>query len=179
MEQEIWKPVKKAEGYEVSNLGNVRSVPRKVVYKDGRITFQKGRILKQYENQRGYLKVYPTVKGKTVNSQVHRLVAEAFIPNPDNKPQVNHINCDKLDNSVDNLEWVTNEENYAHAIRNGLITGVVPVDVYTIEGDYVASYDSMTEAARQTGAGKGNVNKVVKGKANSAKGYIFKKATKE
>ena len=108
--------------YEVSNKGRVRSVDRVFVRKNGRIQPVKGKILKQTKDKDGYCKVYLSNQGIKKNVFVHRLVAEAFIPNPDNLPQVNHINSKKDDNRVENLEWVTNQQNVQHAydFGNGL-----------------------------------------------------------
>lgn len=108
--------------YEVSNKGRVRSVDRVFVRKNGRIQPVKGKILKQTKDKDGYCKVYLSNQGIEKNVFVHRLVAEAFIPNPDNLPQVNHINSKKDDNRVENLEWITNQQNVQHAydFGNGL-----------------------------------------------------------
>ena len=120
-----WKPVKDYEGlYEVSNDGQVKSLERRIHYtlpsgKDSsRLCREK--VLKQYTGDR-YAKValYDENGGTTTN--VHRLVAEAFCDNPESKPEVNHINGDKLDNRAENLEWVTAQENYEHAMLNGLV----------------------------------------------------------
>ena len=104
MNNEIWKPIPGAEGYEVSSLGNVKKV-----------------------NKTTYLSLgfwgdyYTVVLGRKYGAHlVHRLVAQAFIPNPDDKPQVNHINGNKKDNRVENLEWVTASENAQHALKTGL-----------------------------------------------------------
>ena len=104
MEEEIWKPIKDFEGYyEVSNIGRVRSLNYK---RTG-----KGKILKNIEDYKGYLEVVLTKNGKRKQFKVHRLVAEAFIPNPENKPCIDHINTVKSDNRVENLRWVTYKEN--------------------------------------------------------------------
>lgn len=109
--KEIWKPVVGYEGYyEVSNLGNVRSLKRKG-YKNGN--------LRQGEKTTGYLIVVLYKDGKGTTKSVHRLVAKAFIPNPKNKPQVNHIDSNRKNNKVENLEWVTRAENAQHAYDSG------------------------------------------------------------
>ena len=109
--KEIWKPV---VGYEklflISNKGRLKRI-------------KTGNILKPTLIGRGYCSCYVSLgsrnKGKLF--RIHRLVAEAFIDNPDNKPQVNHIDCNKLNNNVDNLEWCTNHENMQHAHDNKLM----------------------------------------------------------
>lgn len=117
---EIWKPVKDYEGiYEVSNLGRVKSLKkwRRTGINSG--YFQKDKILKQDCNYNGYAKIDFHKNKVRKGFLVHRLVAEAFIPNPENKPQINHKNKIKLDNKVENLEWVTSSENIIHAFENG------------------------------------------------------------
>lgn len=105
---EIWKDVKGFEDYyEVSNLGNVRR-------KDSLY------VLKQLNHKKGYLRVYLSVNSKKKGRAVHRIVAEAFIENPENKETVNHIDLNKKNNKVDNLEWMTNKENIQHAFKNGV-----------------------------------------------------------
>lgn len=116
--KEIWKPVVGYEGcYEVSNLGNVRSVDR--VDRKGQP--RPGRVRKLLLNNCGYLYVGVSVDDKKANLTVHRLVAKAFIPNPNSKPQVNHIDGDKTNNIVSNLEWSTPSENTVHAYSKKLI----------------------------------------------------------
>lgn len=115
MEEGIWVDIKGYEGfYQVSNQGRVRSVDREIIYPDGHIQKYKGKIISGYKHSSGYIIV--DLRGKKY--RVHRLVGEAFIPNPDNKPDIDHINTNKADNRVDNLRWVTKEENMKNEITN-------------------------------------------------------------
>lgn len=125
---EVWRWVKGYEGiYKVSNIGNVMSM-------DNRNGRKPGYIKKLYVGKRGYkvtdLK-YQNRKRKNV--KVHRIVAEAFIDNPLSKPQVNHINGDKHDNRVHNLEWATAKENTRHAIKNGLLVPLTKNHSYNMK----------------------------------------------
>lgn len=118
---EAWKEVEGYGGaYQVSNKGLVRSTERKVSFIDGRERIFKGKVLKSNLNTYGYPKVVLVYNRSEFTINVHRLVALAFIPNPENKPQVNHINGIKTDNRVENLEWSTNSENQRHARKIGL-----------------------------------------------------------
>lgn len=120
---EIWKPVDGYEGiYEVSNIGRVKSLPKTIIIKQPKaIRIFQSRLFKKSVNRYGYIIVSLHLNLKIKQFKVHRLVAKAFIPNPDNKPYVNHIDGDKQNNHVTNLEWCTAQENSIHAVRNGLL----------------------------------------------------------
>lgn len=115
---EIWMNIEGLEGiYQVSSLGRVRSLDRTIKVKSVYGTQErayKGRVLAQRDDKDGYKRVSLTCDGKLVTFQVHRLVAEAFIPNPKNKAEVNHKDSNKKNNHLDNLEWNTRQENARH-----------------------------------------------------------------
>jgi len=117
---EKWKDIKNAEGiYQVSNMGRIKILERELQTPHGGMYIQKEKI-KAIHKVRGYMQVALSINKKHTCFKVHRLVAEAFIINHDNKPQVNHKDGNKLNNSVYNLEWVTSSENQKHAYDNGL-----------------------------------------------------------
>ena len=111
---EEWRPVVGYEGlYEVSSYGRVRGVDRY----DNRNCFRKGKVLSPFKDRYGYLSVVLSCNGKCKTTNVHRLVAKAFLPNPDNLPQVNHKDEVKLNNCVDNLEWCSAKYNNTYGTR--------------------------------------------------------------
>jgi hypothetical protein len=120
MNSEVWKDVKDYEGlYQVSNFGRVKSLKREWSTNKNKRCHD-DIIMKICNLSRGYQGVPLCKDGKTKTFKVHRLVAIAFIDNPLDKPQINHIDCDKKNNHFSNLEWVTNSENLEHAIENNL-----------------------------------------------------------
>ena len=182
--EEIWKDIKGYENkYQVSNLGKVKikeNITQRMNMGVLRDYKQKEIIMKPSENGCGYLKVGLNKDGNYKNSYVHRLVAAAFLTNEDNLPQVNHIDGDKYNNCVDNLEWCTEKNNSIHArdVLNVVpnttgihdIQPVVQIDKDT--GAVVKEYNSMTQAQKETGIG--HISCVCRGKRKSAGGFFWK-----
>lgn len=129
---EIWKDIYEFEGYyQVSNFGNIRSLDRF----DG-VNYRKGQLIKPILKYNGYLQVGLRKNNKRKYFSIHRLVAIHFIDNPDNKKQVNHIDCNKQNNKVNNLEWVTPKENQFHAKENGLRNSMPSGEEHVNYGKY-------------------------------------------
>ena len=161
---EIWKDVKGYEGvYQVSNFGRVKRVTT-------------GRILKGGKDKYGYLIVNLYKNSVGSIKTIHRLVAEAFIPNPENKPQVNHVDENKTNNSLDNLEWMTAKENTNHGTRNersGKSQSIPIIATNLKTGESMEFYGS-NECARQLGLHQASITKVLKGRLRQTGGYTFK-----
>ncbi len=122
MEEEIWKDIPGFEGiYQASTLGRIKSLERKIKHWKGGYSVLKESILSERKSK-GYVSVVLYKNGKNKNIDIHRLIAITFIPNPNDKPEVNHKDFIKTNNRVSNLEWTTSEENIKHAVENGLIT---------------------------------------------------------
>ena len=174
-DSEIWKTYPEFDFVQGSNLGRVRTVDRVVKTKNG-MRLIKGHILKQQLDRYGYLFVSFRVNGKKVNRKVHRIIAQTFLPNPNELPQVNHIDCDRTNNNVDKLEWCTHEynmqykEKYGTSAAEALGCPVYAVNLETLE---VSKFPSQLEASRALGIVGQNISAVIKGKLKTAGGYWF------
>lgn len=152
--KEIWRDVPNFEGlYQISNYGNIKSLDKYVNsgIKNNKKVKRKGRILKQY-NKQGYLQISLTKNHKRYYFKTHRLVASAFIENPNNLPQVNHKDENALNNHVDNLEWCTAKYNCNYGSRNKNIRKNIrgkniKVNQYDINNNFIRSYNSIKEAS--------------------------------
>lgn len=157
---EVWKDIEGYKGlYQVSSWGRVKN-------------YRSGRVLKCDKTTYGYLRVTLVNNGNIQHQLVHRLVAEAFIPNPENKPQVNHIDENKENNCVENLEWCTRSENMNHGTRNLRASKTNSIPIVCIETG--VEYYGIKECARNMGLHDGNITSVLKGKRKHTGGYTFK-----
>ena len=180
--EEIWKDIEGYEGiYQVSNFGRAKSLGRVIDTKNGRTTV-KGVIMSPCGKP--YLFVYLNKNHKSKYHAVHRLVAQAFIPNLENKPQVNHIDGNKTNNAVSNLEWVTQSENMLHAYRIGLEKSPKGRHNYWSEKKTKAIhlngiellFNSVTECSKALGIGKRRIRYLRQYGKTSASGYRFEYA---
>ena len=155
---EFWKKHPYIEKIEVSSFGRVRSV--------------KGHCYKGSHDRVGYLKSCFRINGKFVNKKVHRLVAEAFIPNPNSLPQVNHKDCNRANNNASNLEWCDGTYNSQYREKSGEALGVpiFTVNLATLE---FSRFRSQREASRTLRIDVRSINKVIKGRRKTAGGYWF------
>ena len=148
---EVWKDVVNYEHiYMVSSLGNVKRKERTIIV-NGVSKKLKEKTTKTHYDDRGYKKIVLHINKKSFKTGVHRLVAMAFIPNLENKPQVNHINGIKHDNRIENLEWVTNQENNLHAVKNGLFKYRSAKRVEISKDDIILKFKSTKEACEFIG----------------------------
>lgn len=189
--KEIWKDIKGYEGYyQISNFGNVKSLGIK-----NKNQYKSERIKKPMISNKGYYYVDLYLHEEKERMSIHRLVAEAFIPNPLNKPCVNHIDGNKKNNHINNLEWVTYKENTQHAWKNHLFTkdgleirgkkiGIKtkercskPICQLDLNGNIIIEYPSVTIATQITKIN--NIGAVARGVRNKAGGYKWKYKEKE
>lgn len=191
MEEEIWRDIKGYEGlYQVSNLGRVRSL--QFVNNRYKVRTPRLKVLKPSYDKYGYLMLGLCKDGKHKNVHPHRLVAEAFIPNPENKPQVNHIDGNKINNCVNNLEWCTHGENQKHAHRIGIKqatkywTGKFgkehhnskPILQYDLNGNFIKRWDSMSDIERELNIRHGRIWYCCTNRQKTSHGFIWRYAEK-
>lgn len=170
---ETWKDIRDYENlYQTSNLGRARSLDRWVKDTNGSLRFYKGKILKLCTDKYGYLKVGLCKNNKYKKFYVHRLVAEAFIPNPDNLPCVNHKDENKQNNNVENLEFCTYEYNNTYGTRIEKCSK--PILQYTFDGQFVREWESAKQAEREGGFKSENISACCKGKRKKYKNFIWK-----
>ena len=190
---ELWADIKNYENYyQVSNFGRIRSLNRKFECngKNQYSSFKtvktyKGKIIKPLLDNRGYFYVFLCKNNVKKNIPIHRLVAKTFIPNPENKPQVNHIDGNKTNNNVTNLEWATCSENIQHAYRNNLFTNQLEslkkiqknneksVLQYDLNGNFIKEWESIKEAKKELKVSS-HISCCCNGKRKTAGGYIWK-----
>nr|DAK16804.1 MAG TPA: homing endonuclease [Caudoviricetes sp.] len=157
---EIYTLINNFENYAISNYGNIKNV-------------KKNKILKPVKNKNGYLEHTFCQNGVKKTFRIHRLVGLYFIPNPDNKPYINHKNGIKTDNCFNNLEWCTAKENDTHARLTGLKDQNKPIIAEEIETGNKIVFSSVSEAGAILGINKGTISKVLHNKRNKVNGYKF------
>ena len=171
IETEIWRTVvikgEIYDKYQVSNLGRILSLNYRGT--------GKAKLMEPFDNGHGYLQVHLSKNKITKNFLVHRLVAQTFIPNPNNLTEVNHIDEDKTNNRVDNLEWKSHKGNCNHGTRIERISKTQSKKVlqFTLDGVFVREWSSTHECGRN-GFNQGNIVSCCNGKQKSAYGFIWR-----
>lgn len=170
MLNEVWKDIPHYQGlYQVSNLGRVKALARKRINHSGGEWIQPECIMSISYTADGYEKVSLTdINHKRKTEKIHRLVALAFIPNPDGLPEINHKNCIRDDNRVENLEWITHAENNAYTSKCG---NKSKKKIKCIETGEV--FNTSTEAARVNGGDPGNIRRAARDSKYSVKGFHY------
>lgn len=189
MTHEEWKPVKGYEGrYEVSNLGRVRSVDRIVLGQNGNSRHIKGKYKSTHLSNTGYYICDLYKENKRKNVLLHRMVAEAFIPNEDNLPCVNHIDSNRRNCISDNLEWCTQSYNIKYSFdttdrkskmnwKSGRDNkNSKPVLMYSKDGMFIKRFDCICDAERELGISNSGIVACLKKKNKTAGGYIWEYA---
>jgi len=177
--QEQWRDIAGYEGrYQVSDQGRVRRTACEITQGNGHseITYSiPPRLLRSFESNCSYQRIGLRMNGQRKYYNVHRLVAQAFVPNPSNLPEVNHKNEDKSDNRAENLEWVTSEQNCNHGTRNKRISDNTSRSRRVLRmtqcGSEVKEYKSISAASRETGISVASIGGVCRGEHHTAGGY--------
>lgn len=167
--KEEWKTIRGYSNYQVSNFGRVKSLSYRRTGKE--------KILSQKQTKCGYMAFWLYDSGVRKMPLVHRLVAESFLPNPEDKPQVNHIDGDKTNNQANNLEWVTQSENEKHAFRTGLKRKPInkyKVAQYNTDGKLIKLWKSAKEVKEALGISKAQIGFCANGKQKTSHGFIWK-----
>ena len=177
--EEIWKPIREYDGiYEVSNRGRVRSLPRYVGGRGGSLRPIPGRLRKQTKTKCGYLLTGLCVDGKISQKTTHRLVAIAFLEKPEGKDYVNHIDGDKTNNHVNNLEWCTPSDNAIHAYDNGLRVSNRALRIYDDRPYVFEEVQSAIQEMRAAGMSCGEIAEKYGVKVSTIYNYSPKKKSR-
>ena len=173
--EEKWKPIIETDGiYEISNYGNIRTIDRYAKVCGGGKRLVKGGLKKPTKCTNGYLELQANICGKRKIFLIHRLVAQYFVPNPNNYPEVNHKDENPQNNNADNLEWCTPKYNCNYGTRNKRCMEKVikkPVKQLSLDGKCLAVYPMIKEAMIKTGIDETQISRVCKGKNVTAGGF--------
>ncbi|MHA1754674.1 MAG: NUMOD4 domain-containing protein [Candidatus Odinarchaeia archaeon] len=174
---ENWKPLLKFNNfYEVSNLGNIRSIARTIITKNNVQRKLKSKQLKTFINENGYSIVSIRFNNLHYNLKIHRVVATVFISNPKHKLTINHKDGNKQNNNVLNLEWATHSENIKHAYNNKLNHNdnqLKPVLQFSKTGMFIHEHKSISAAKKFLNIKGGHIGEVCIGNRKSAYGYVW------
>lgn len=170
------KTINHFPNYYVTSDGRILSKERTVTRKNGHRMTYRAKEIKPLDNGNGYKSVMLYNTKRKVRVYIHRLVAQAFIPNPQKLPQINHKDENKANNSAENLEWCTCQYNLTYGTHMEKLAKIFsrPVIQYSVDGEYIAEYPSAMAAYRATGIKQGTISRVVQGRGQTAGGYKWK-----